>query len=259
MSRRWIYGSSYVSVPDDYDVILGANYYRDWNADLGVSTTGGLVDTWTDQANSKVLTGTGATRPQETTTAQFTGNVIEFDGVSEYLQQAASTSEYNFLHDGSGGAIIIVAEKTTSAGLIDVLVSNSFTGADVGFRTQHNFAGDFSNVVGNGSGTNSVINNSTTVVPITTAYSYVANIDADNATAADRSELIISGTSEKNNVQTQPVSVADATSDLTVGARTNLSSFFANVNIKRIIISNALLTPTQLAAIQARLNYDYGI
>jgi len=238
----------------DYDVIFGANYYEDWNADLGVSDSGGLVDSWTSQGlNGGVFGGSGATRPS--VVSGLGGSVIEFDGVSENLIVSGSTGDYNFLHDTNGGCVIIVYSNLVTPAAQSQLVSNTFSG--IGFRILHNSASVVNTAIRN-AGANIAIN-ATTETTTNTEYNSFVNVhDPNNATLLDRIESVTNGISGKFNTTSGTPTASNASNNLTVGKRADASSFYLNGRVKRVIIADTIPTPTQLAQVQARLIYDYG-
>lgn len=257
-------------IPDDFDVIFGANYYEDWDATLGISHTSGLVNTWTSQGlNGGVFGNFGADRPSLVSSIELGKNVIEFDGVSENMNVPFSTGMYNFLHNGSGGCVIIVgyvddADPNNSQVILD---SHNITTNETGFSIRYDDRLSvpredviLTSVAKSVNSQPPISNVSTDNAFITQQYnSFVNVIDADNATAADRSAMVVNGGSEiKNNTNTFSPVLTNASRNLTLGRRATNLDFYFKGKIARILIVDTIPTPTQLAQVQARLTYDYG-
>ncbi len=244
--------------------IYGSNVYEwwDYNNDSTVSETGGLIDSITSLgSNGGLLESSGVNRPSRITDTILGGKTSDFDGLSEYMEVAGSTGMYNFLHDGSGGAVIVVfndnSAPTTSLAMI---MANSLGTLDIGIRLQRRQAqNDIACRVPNGGGSAyAVLNNETTPTAYNQYNSLVSTFDTGNAIAADRNNLIINGTSNKNNSQTTPASTSNATENLRIGARAgaaNTDNFKGQ--IREILIINTLPTPSQLILTQTKLA-QYG-
>lgn len=237
--------------------IFGANYYEDWDADLGVSDTGGLVDTWTSQGlNGGVFTGSGATRPN--TFGGLGGTIIEFDGISEYLEVTGSTADYKFLHENNGGCVITVYSVDSLPPVVSVILGTSFGTANRGIREQINSIGESGMVATNG--TSNMISIPSSDSSVINNYISTVNVyDASQAVAADKGNLILNGTDNQTNTQTASPIAGNAAGNLTMGMRANFSpDFFLNGRVKRVIIADTVPTPTQLTQIQTYLNSTYG-
>lgn len=257
------------SEPSTFSEIFGANYYEDWDSTLGVSDTGGLVDSWTSQGlNGGMFTATGANRPTLTADANLGINVLDFDGVSDFMSVASSTADYNFLHNTNGGCVIAVIETdgTNPSTLYPFINNNSGTTASTG----HNFyyedraaAGAtraFRVTVTKSSAGNLVIGNFINSLITDEDYnSYVSVFDPNNGTAADRSiHYINNGSAIQNNTNTNSPVATNATYNLHLGKLANSTSFYLNGQVARLIIIDTIPTAQQLADVQTRLEYEYG-
>ena len=250
-------------IPDvpDLATILGANYYEDWDSRLGVNDTAGAVSGWLSQGlNGGLLSASGVARPLLTTSAKLGGvDVIEFDGLSEYMAVAGSTADYNFLHDGSGGTVIMVYEQISTPAIISVSLANTWN--SIGFRMgvtssdlEFSIARNLSSLISFNLVSSAISNNEFNL-----KYDLY---DVGNATLADRLETISNGTSFKNNSTSGTPSSSDAAFDLTIGNEPLGGGATGNVKFKgqfaRIVIADSILTPTQITQVQTRLIYDYG-
>jgi hypothetical protein len=256
--------------PDDFATIFGANYLFDWNPDVSasVSVTGSAVDSIASVGiNTAAFTQSGAARPQLVAN-QINGKpVIRFDGATSFMQIAASTALFNFLHNSTGGTVIIVSKVNVAnpnAAMVFVN-NNNLADSRVGFHLNFDDRSSLSRndllakAVTNG--TNRVITNlSANNYFDTMQFNSLINIsDPANATAADRSSIILNGgAAVKNNAETNAPSSANATDNMTLGRRSLSTDFFLNGDIARIIIVDAKATPTQQAQVAARLAYEYG-
>jgi len=238
--------------------VFGANYFDHWRFWDGGSLT--LTGSLIDQADSLTGSGrdlfaTGIIRPTLTADATLGKNVADFDGVSEYMRVFGSTGEYNFLHDGSGGCVIVIYTSYTTPAIQSQLVANSF--GNIGFRIQHSPAGTINSVVRNASA--NIVSNLATEITTNGEYnSSVTTFDVGNATLADRLEQVTNSVSEKNNSTSGTPTAANAANNLTIGRRSNASSFYLDGSIAEVIILDTIPTPSQLADIQTILSQDYG-
>lgn len=87
--------------------------YRWWRADSGVSTVGGVVDSWTDLVAGATLSqSTASARPTPTTHADLGGrDCLLFDGADDDLVSDEAASVWRFLHDGTGMTVFLVARQ----------------------------------------------------------------------------------------------------------------------------------------------------
>jgi len=240
----------------DYDVIFGANYFDHWDFNNAGSLT--LTGTLIDEARSLTGSGrdffsSGTQRPSIITDATIGRNVAEFDGVSENMFVFGSGTSYDFLHNGDGGCVIVVYKSNTTPAIQSQLVTNSF--GDIGFRIQH--VGNINSVVRNAS-TNIIVNATTESTPNGDYASSVTVLDAGNATLVDRAEQVTNGVSAKNNTTSGTPTLLQASNDLRIARRANAGSFYLDGTISEVIIADTIPTPTQLAQVQARLEFDYG-
>lgn len=262
MGKRFTYWGSQSSVPPDFDVIFGANYYDDWNFnDAGsLSLTGSLINSVTSTGlNAGVFSSSGALRPSLVTDAILGINVAEFDGVAEFMTIPSSTGMYNFLHNGAGGCIIAVHRPLSTPAAAALIVNNGGWGvANIGFRMQTNASLFNTTTVRNA--TSQIMQNISTEVNILNEHnSNVDLFDVGQAVAADRSTNITNAVSSQNNASTGTPSAANSTDLMTLGKASFASSAYYNMNLTRLIIVDTIPNATQLAQVQARLEYDYGV
>jgi hypothetical protein len=262
--------SNSVFASEDFSDVFGANYLFDWNPDVSasVSVTGSAVDSIASVGlNTAAFTQSGAARPQLVAN-QINGKpVIRFDGATSFMQIAASTALFNFLHNATGGTVIIVSKiNVANPDNIQTILDNSNTNtANIGISISVDDRSSLSrnevlrNFAFNG-GASSVSNLSANDYFDTLQFNSLISInDAANATAADRSSLILNGgAAVKNNVLTNAPSSANSTDNMTMGRFSTTTANFLNGDIARIIIVDAKATPTQQAQVAARLAFEYG-
>jgi hypothetical protein len=183
-----------------------------------------FVVTWYDQStNGNYATqGTGVNQPKivssgavitEGTSAK---PAIDFDGVNDELVIADSQSKFNQLHNGSNSTIIAVSTFSANA---RILGNDASSSSNIGFDL--GYTADIAHFIREGSGAPSrpVVNIGGGVYSTNTQYLLFVDVDADNATAANRSSIYIdSGTAIKNNTSTASPSASDATFDLSIGS-----------------------------------------
>jgi hypothetical protein len=124
--------------PADFATIFGANYLFDWNPDVSasLSVTGSAVDSIASVGlNTAAFTQSGAARPQLVAN-QINGKpVIRFDGATSFMEIAASTALFNFLHNATGGTVIIVSKVNVADSDVNMSFINNNGGvtANVGY------------------------------------------------------------------------------------------------------------------------------
>lgn len=260
MGRRFTYYQMANPTPPDYSAIFGANLFDWWNFNdaASLSLSGSLIDSVISQVSSRPIASTGSLRPTLITDATLSRNVADFDGIVTKMGAVApaTTSTYKFLHDGSGGAVILISRNTLS-GATQVPLSTAFGIAQTGFRLQQTASNTLSSVVVNGT-TNVVIGSSSNTFSINQWNSCVQVIDADNATASDRVENILNGTSTKNNATTGTPSAGASSRILDLGKADAAVGAYFKGQISEILIINTIPTPTQLSQLQTYLDYIYG-
>lgn len=250
------YGHSLSSTPPNFATILGANYYEDWNSEIGVADTSGLVNSWTSQGlNGGVFAIAGADRPSIVADATLGKDVLEFDGVNEYLHITGSTADYNFLHGGKG-CVIMVFQFNAAITSTEMMFSNAFSSADDGIIISGVNSNTVRSSIANSSGF--ILNDVNIGTDAINYNSKVIVFDSQNTTVLDKIYDVINGTTEKNNTSNLVGTLGDSTRILTLGKRAASTSLYYGGTVARIIVADAIPTPTQLTQIQSRLNYEYG-
>jgi len=219
-----------------------------------------FVVTWYDQSLSNDATqSTAANQPKIVSGGSLVTEgskpAIDFDGVDDELVIAASQSKFNQLHDGSNSTIIAVSTFSANARILgNDASSSSNIGFDLGYTS------DIAHFIREGSGAANrpVVNIGGGVYSTNNQYLLFIDVDADNATAANRSSIYIdSGTPIKNNTSTASPSASDATFDLSIGSAGD--NILNNNGKTQEIILYPSDQSTNRTAIETNINTFYSI
>lgn len=176
----------------------------------------------------------------------------------------STASNWTFLHDGTTNLLIMVFKENTPSGLA-WLFNTAVSSGNVGYYFLFGASNQgLGNTVYNASGSTplSAVSNSVSSV-ITDDVYHITQVlcDADNATAADRSEIYVdNGSAAKNNTLTNAVSTASPSYSLAVGRQTNLAAGNLQGAIAEIIVlSGAAATNTNRTILLAYLQAKWGL
>jgi hypothetical protein len=252
--------SNSVFASEEFSDVFGANYLFDWNPDVSasVSVTGSAVDSIASVGiNTAAFTQSGAARPQLVAN-QINGKpVIRFDGATSFMAIASSTALFNFLHNATGGTVIIVSKTdNTAAGrrILNNKTSAATTGS--GFYFGRDNAGNSQIVSFNNS---AIISANNSGAFLNQYESFLIINDVSNATLLDRTLTYKNnGSVLKNNTFSGTFANINAARNLHLGIPSDVAATYFNGDIARIIIVDTKATPTQQAQVQARLAFEYG-
>jgi PKD repeat protein len=247
--------------------IFGANLYDWWDfTDTSTqSITGGLINSITSKGtNAAVFSSSGTERP-----ASIVGinglNVADFDGVNDFMQVATSTAMYNFLHNGSlGAAIILNRIEDLNPGNAQILLDNAgFLSANIGITSAYDDRVDdrFLSATYRGTlGLVQTVNTTANGAYLSQQYNQtVIKLDTDNGVIADRNVVEINnGTEIKNNSTNASQSVANASFNFTIGKNANASTYYLKGQISEVIILTSHPTPTQITQLNNYYTNKYG-
>jgi hypothetical protein len=224
-----------------------------------------FVRTWFDQSgNSRHATKTTNTAAEQPL-IMLNGAII-YDGgdvgirftgaTANGLIVPSSTSFFNFLHNGTNSAMAVVA-KTTIGTTAQYIITNNNGGSAIGFYFAH--FPTFSPQFASRSAAEVTVDNASSNNSITTAqFLTYMDIDADNATAAERNAMYINGGSAiKNNTSTGTPPTGNTSVNLALGQRT-VGLFPLNGFIFEAIIWGNDQS-TNRAAIETNINNFYSI
>lgn len=226
-----------------------------------VGANSGFVKTWYDQS------GNGYDATNTTTTAQPTiiagGAVVRengkpalsFDG-GDFLTTSGTNSAWKALWDGSNSAVMAVV-KLSATGVRVIIASARGTSSLVGYDLLSNttervisFVPNAANADNNNTSGNNVIVGQSLIVDI---------LDADNATAADRTKIYINGGSAiQNNTGTGTVSTSNATHSFQIGSRGDGNGNYWPGTMQEIVVWLTDQT-AKLSSIRTNVNTHYAI
>jgi hypothetical protein len=148
-----------------------------------------------------------------------TNSRVAFRGLStDFLTVPSSTNTFKFLHDGTDSLVYGIT-KTISANTPLVRTMATSATSSIGYWFGENSGHRIQSLIGNGGGVALSVNNSSATSTTTTGNQMliIDKIDANNATAANRSAITLNNGAEiKNNTNTQSPSSSASSSDLRV-------------------------------------------
>jgi hypothetical protein len=252
--------------------IFGENLYDWWDfTDLATQSIagGGQINSITSKGtNAGVFASSGTNRPQSIVGVNGL-NVADFDGVNDFMEVAASTGMYNFLHNAEGGLIVAVF-KSEKLGEGNRLIGNrgSFQGGQdtaSGFLLANGTSNGNLVIVSNNQGdltSAAVIFVSTADGTITEAWqSSLSVLDPSQPIAEDRGKIILDGgLPVANNTYTNALFDGNAQWNLTLGRRVRINDQYFGGKLSEIFIIRGVanVTPTTLAQTQQYLTSKYG-
>jgi hypothetical protein len=204
-----------------------------------------FVRTWYDQSG-EALNATQTTnsyQPKITTSGTiFSKNgtpSIDFDGTDDHFT-IGNTSSFNFLHNGTTSFVYSVAAQDQSRS--QSIFSNSNGGGSQrrGYLMYFTTSNRIANYTHNETTAN-ISNISANNSVATATILLMDEIDADNATAADRSALYINGGSAiKNNTSTGAVTTSSSFSEMFIGIYTTSLTIQGALDgsVKEIVVYN---------------------
>lgn len=161
---------------------------------------------------------------------------IDFDGTNDLLTIPNSTGSFNFLHNGTTSffSAISAADQSRSQ---SIFANNNGGGSGRrGFLAFYSTNNRIATYVNNQTTSISISNFSGNNTVTSATNIFMGEIDADNATAADRSKMYVNdGTAIQNNIQTGAVSTESSFSNMNIGAYVTNEGFIDG-SIKEIII-----------------------
>lgn len=245
--------------------IFGANLYDVFNFNDTSSVSfdgGGQINSITSQVSARQFTQTGAARPTRVFDATLSKYVAVFDGATSWMGIPSSTGLYNFLHNATGGCVIMVF-KCQVLGAARRLIGNRGTimleVASGTFITTSNNNQLFSIILNNAvNGTVSFTATANNTI-LNQFQSVVSLFNASNTTLSQRGTIILDGgAAVNNNTDNATLSDTNAGYNMTLGRRVRANDQYFNGRLVEIVIAQGIPTSTQLAQIQLKLLQDYG-
>jgi len=227
----------------------------------------GFVTVWYDQSgNARNATQTTAANQPRIVNAGTVDRkngepYLDFDGSNDILSVPSSTATFKFLHDGTENFIAVVSHIDASVGCCQAIIeTTNGSSSHIGAEILHSGTFLWGDIVTRGIvGTYAVENGTASNVINTNVFLLTANRDADNATAANRSELYTNGgTAVKNNTRTSSVSTSNSTANLTFGGIANNAAYNLNGGFQEIIIYGSNQSSNR-TGIENNINSYYSI
>lgn len=211
-----------------------------------ISLSGSAVTQWNDKSGNgyNVTQGTATNRPASGVSTLNTLNVIDFDGVDNFLT-AATASNWTFLKSNTAYLTCMVVKLGTGAvraedymGVINLADSASEGGtnyyADYRVSRQR-----FSHTQNNASLGSVIVNDADASFAEQSYYNIGVLGDPANATAANRSKIFKNtGTAITNNTQTAAADTGAPARPLEIGRYSNTFGYLQG-SIAEIVIFNA--------------------
>jgi hypothetical protein len=267
------------TAPSGFDPrrISGLAAWHDAADSTTITTDSGRVASWADKSgNGRTManSSSGSTQPDYIIGGRNGRNVIRYTAASTQRLNAAATSTYNFLHNGTPATVLMAVKAGDSANpnaVLSLFGSNAATGGNVGI-----FAA-YDDRTGVNANLNDAINcfvaagSSITVSTTGTLPSYKDSflpnvygvvtlaLDLANATAAERF-----GFSQNNaalikaNTATSAASTANAGVVLQYGAGGNNVAPFTG-DFCEVLMYTKLLSTAELTAARNYLYAKWGI
>lgn len=234
----------------------------------------GAVARWEDRSgNGRHATqSTSGSRPLRKTSVQGGRDVLRFDGSSDSLSIAGSTSAFNFLHSGDSTVFLVWKPVGTNDSTnFDLLLSNNISGLSIdnktGFyiRWDNYLSGSQYNrtvaVVANNGQSRFVATppNDSFAPDAWHVLSFVC--DPANATTANRGAMRRNGGSALTLATegSAALPTGDASYDLTIGKEAGADASHAGGDFAEIIMYDSALNDTDRAAVEGYLLAKWGI
>jgi hypothetical protein len=257
--------------------ISGLAAWHDASDSATITTDSGRVASWADKSgNGRTManSSSGSTQPDYITAAQNARNVVRFTAASIQRLNAAATSTYNFLHDGTPTTVLAVVKAGTSdnpQAAFSLMGSLAATAGNRGIWVAYD---DRSGVNANLNNAANIIvsaGSSVTVAGTATSASYkdvflpnvygvvAISLDLSNATAAERLGFAQNNAAfAKANTSTNAPSASDATFALQYGAAGNNVLPFTG-DFCEVLMYTKLLSAAELAAVRTYLYQRWAI
>jgi hypothetical protein len=236
-----------------------------------ISLNGSGVSQWNDKStNAKNFAqATAGAQPTSGVTTQNGKNVITFDGGDTLTN--TDRAYFKFIHDGSTcfvSAVVKLGNSSDPNALYTIMANNGLSSSTIGHAF---YMEDRASVPANerivfwvttsSSGTQPVFNESADGELDPNNFEVVSNlIDANDATAANRSELRVdNGAAIKNNVQTGAPSSSNAGLDLAIGSSGNSTFYLTGAVAEIVIVEGADATAANILKVKEYFQKKWGI
>ncbi len=231
-----------------------------------VTASSGLITEWRDKSgNSKHVTAAGALRPTYTSAGLNGRSIVTYSG-SQSLQ-AATASDWSFMHNGSQYSVIAVWQAGISSdpNALYALFGTRTSGATLGTqlfyddRASAPANNQARHTAGTSGGSNYIINfSSDNAHSPNTPTIFGLQADVSNATAALRSSIRVNGGSAiQNNTTTTAAVTGNPQHAIIIGSLD--ASFFLTGYIAEFVIINGATTTDTRQRIEGYLAHKWGL
>ena len=261
--------------------IPGLQAWYDAADSASITLDAGRVSQWSDKSgNARHATNTtsGSTQPSYTTAGRNGLNVLTFAAASVQRLTVAGTSTFNFLHNGTESYIAAVSVYGTVANPLanyGLLGNNAGATATAGSYVLYQDTGGGSPndalridiTAGGGvvpanslnAANNAVLSDNFNLAPATTVVVQEFKLDADNATASQRTSIRANGGTEvASNNKTATPSTGNAGFDFQLGAIGNNVAPLQG-DICELMLFNQLPTAAARDLIRRYLGAKWGV
>lgn len=230
------------------------------------------IGTGVSQINNKGVLGgnfaqgTASAQPAYITAELNGKNILRFDG-NDFLTGSLSAASYNYWHQDVRTDFIVikigtVANPNTLYAIIANAILTSPHGSGIAFDDRSIFSRNNNMLHLNSAGNASVYNTSNT--PNDSYPTQVWNCvkifaDPKNATASERSNIVVDAVSYKTNTATLAASTTNATNPIRIGSFPDLSGFNLVGDLAEIISYNRILSAGEITQAETYLTDKWAI
>jgi len=227
-----------------------------FDATSGGSTpsNGGTVRRWEDKSTNGRHVTEATNAPTRQTGVQNSRDVVRFAAASTQRLGRSSTSEFNFLHNGTVHWVFFVAKFGNSSNPLTaypVYDTCGYASGSIGecltYDDRTGFSDSIRHVVSRGVPSNLAVDNAPSGIITPQAFAVVSlKADPSNATALSRSDLRVnvSDVTDTNGLTNTP-STSNATNGILIGASNSPNVFYLDGDIAELIIVSGDLTTQQ--------------
>jgi len=249
--------------------IAGCKMWLDGADSASVSLNSGNVAEWRDKSGNltHATQFTAASQPAYNSTGLNGRGVVEFDA-TEALAWASSTAAFNYMHNATGGSLVMVLQQDSSSdpNAIRYILTNSNTStASTGFGI---YSDDRSSVTRNngfvagvnrgvsGQGTSSGFANN--AFPSANGYAVLSvAFDNANATAASRVITRVNGTAvSMGNTSTNAAATGNASTNLFLG---NFGGGGSLRGVAEMVFYEGVLSTASFSRLESYCGAKWGI
>lgn len=222
--------------PDEITTRTLHLWYR---SDLGVTSSGGVVDSWADQSgNAKTLTGTGTGRPAIQAAALNGYDAFRFDGSNDFLD----TGSFTALDTGAVSAFCVLSQVswTNNDYVYTLNNGNQRQVRQLSSTPQLQISGTSANVAN-----------------VSPALGTFALLESGFLASTSTYQRLNNGSKSTGSNEGGPVNLDRVTIGATAGGGAGL---FANVDIVELVVfSDEITDAAELAGLQQYFNARYAL